>query len=67
MFSGEYIWQSPDWPQWRFDMQALAPALERVSHAQGMLLGRLADVGMALRDRVRPHLEAICEDASAAG
>ncbi|MFG5777442.1 Fic family protein [Comamonas sp. J-3] len=60
MFSGEYIWQSPDWPQWRFDMQALAPALERVSHAQGMLLGRLADVGMALRDQA--SLTVLTED-----
>jgi Fic family protein len=42
-----YIWQRPDWPQFRFDALALAPALSAVTHAQGHLLGRLADVGFA--------------------
>jgi Fic family protein len=53
MDSGEklYIWQADDWPTWRFDLQALAGPLAEVSRAQGVLLGRLADVGMALRDQ----------------
>ncbi len=53
MDSGEnlYIWQSDDWPQWRYDLPALAQALAEVSRAQGMLLGRLADVGLTLRDQ----------------
>jgi len=46
-----YIWQSRDWPNWRYDLAALAEPLARVSRAQGMLIGRLADVGMALRDQ----------------
>lgn len=53
MQSGEnhYIWQLDDWPAWRYDLVALAGPLEEVSRAQGLVLGRLADVGMDLRDR----------------
>lgn len=57
---GEYIWQSPHWPDWRYDLASLAEALAAVSRAQGRLLGRLADVGMALRDEAR--LAALTED-----
>lgn len=62
MASGEnrYIWQQADWPLWRYDLAALADALLRVSHAQGRLLGRLADVGMALRDQAA--LAALTDD-----
>ena len=48
-----YVWQLKDWPAWRFDLSAIAPALADVSGAQGRLLGRLADVGMAPRDAAR--------------
>lgn len=60
--SGEYtyIWQAPDWPAWRFDLSALAEPLARASRAQGLLLGRLADVGMTLRDQA--SLAALTED-----
>jgi len=53
MNSGDYpwIWQARDWPSWRFDLAALAQPLADVSRAQGLLMGRLADVGMALRDQ----------------
>lgn len=53
MDSGEklYIWQADDWPKWRYDLSALTGPLTEVSRAQGVLLGRLADVGMALRDQ----------------
>ncbi len=46
-----YIWQAPDWPVWRYDLSALATVMSEVSRAQGMLLGRLADLGMGLRDQ----------------
>lgn len=46
-----YIWQSSAWPQWRYDLAALARPLAEVSRAQGLLLGRLADVGGATRDQ----------------
>ena len=62
MSSGEklYIWQSDDWPNWRYDLSALTGTLTEVSRAQGLLLGRLADVGMALRDQA--SLAALTED-----
>lgn len=46
-----YIWQASDWPHWRYDLSVLAGPLAEVSHAQGRLLGRLADVGLPLRDQ----------------
>jgi len=53
MNSGDYkyIWQASDWPNWRFDLVSLAVPMADVSRAQGLLIGRLADVGMALRDQ----------------
>ena len=55
-----YIWQASDWPQWRYDLAKLVKPLADVSHAQGLLLGRLADVGMALRDQA--SLAALTDD-----
>lgn len=62
MNSGEntYIWQDIDWPRWRYDLSALAGPLTDVSRAQGLLLGRLTDVGMALRDQA--SLAALTDD-----
>ena len=45
-----YIWSAEDWPSWRYDLTSLAGLLSDVSRAQGLLLGRLADVGGELRD-----------------
>jgi Fic family protein len=62
MNSGDYkyIWQTSDWPNWRFDLAALAGPMAEASRAQGLLMGRLADVGMALRDQA--SLAALTED-----
>lgn len=62
MNSGDYtyIWQAGDWPDWRFDLAALAGPMAEVSRAQGLLMGRLADVGMTLRDEA--SLAALTED-----
>ncbi|WP_334188306.1 Fic family protein [Noviherbaspirillum sp.] len=62
MNSGDYtyIWQASDWPAWRYDLAALAGPLADVSRAQGLLLGRLADIGLALRDQA--NLAALTED-----
>jgi Fic family protein len=62
MDSGDwtYIWQAPDWPAWRFDLSRLAGPLADVARAQGLLLGRLSDVGMTLRDQA--SLAALTED-----
>ncbi|MFP3563799.1 Fic family protein [Paraburkholderia sp. SIMBA_030] len=55
-----YIWESPEWPTWRYDLSRLAEPLAEVSRAQGLLLGRLADVGLALRGEA--SLAALTED-----
>ena len=62
MNSGDYlyIWQAPDWPDWRYDLRVLAEPLAQVSRAQGLLLGRLADVGLNLRDEA--SLAALTDD-----
>jgi Fic family protein len=62
MSSGDYtyIWQASDWPSWRYDLAALAQSLAEVSRAQGLLMGRLADVGVALRDLA--NLSTLTED-----
>lgn len=46
-----YIWQRPDWPQWRFDAAALAAPLAQVHRAQGNLAGCMAELGLAQRDQ----------------
>jgi Fic family protein len=55
-----YIWEEADWPEWRYDLSALAPALAETSRAQGMLFGRLADVGLPLREQA--SLVALTDD-----
>jgi len=55
-----YVWQADDWPNWHFDLKALAELMAEVSRAQGILMGRLTDVGMALRDQA--SLAALTED-----
>ncbi len=62
MNSGDYkyIWQASDWPNWRFDLVSLAGPMADVSRAQGLLIGRLADVGVELRDQA--SLATLTED-----
>ena len=55
-----YIWQQSDWPHWRYDVQRLVSLLAQVHHAQGHLLGRMSDMGLALRDRAT--LQVLTED-----
>jgi Fic family protein len=52
MKSGEYkyVWQSKDWPNWRYDAAHLAEPLAAVHRAQGHLAGRMAELGLAQRD-----------------
>jgi len=62
MDSGEYpyLWQDGSWPNMTYSLAALAGPLAAVSRVQGMLMGRLADVGLALRDQA--SLAALTED-----
>jgi len=55
-----YIWQLPDWPNFRFDEKALALRLAEVRHAQGRLLGRMEGMGLAQRDEA--SLRVLTED-----
>jgi Fic family protein len=48
-----YLWQSDAWPALRYDLPALTAPLSDVSRAQGLLLGRMVDVGLALQDQAR--------------
>ena len=58
--NSSYIWQASDWPDWHYDLASLAAPLAKVSRSQGLLLGRLADVGIALRNQA--SLAALTED-----
>lgn len=55
-----WIWEQPDWPAWRYDLDALLPVLFDIAALQGRLLGRLTDVGFALRDQA--SLAALTDD-----
>ena len=46
-----YIWQLPDWPHFSYDAAALAAPLAQVHRAQGQLMGRMAELGMAQREQ----------------
>jgi hypothetical protein len=56
----EYLWQRPDWPKWRYDGTRLAGQLAKVHHAQGLLIGRMRDLGLGLRDQA--NLRVLTED-----
>lgn len=43
----QYIWTLNDWPDWRYDLNRLAEPMADVSRAQGVLWGRLANLGVA--------------------
>ena len=45
-----FIWENPDWPNWRFDLPQLAAPLAAVRHNQGRLLGRMESLGFGMRD-----------------
>lgn len=55
-----YIWELDDWPLWDYNPKALAEPLSRVSMAQGVLLGRLADASLVLRSEA--SLNALTDD-----
>jgi Fic family protein len=55
-----YIWEAPDWPRWRYDLASLATPLAAVTGAQGLLLGRMYDAGLAQREEA--NLAALTAD-----
>src|SRR5580700_7366412 len=44
-----YIYERPDWPEFRLDQEAVAGRLAAVRHLQGRLLGRMEGLGFSLR------------------
>jgi Fic family protein len=42
-----YVWQLPDWPQFRYDSASLAEPLSRARLEQGKVLGALGAVGLS--------------------
>jgi Fic family protein len=46
-----YIWQLPEWPNLTYDATALAAPLAQVHRAQGQLMGRMAELGLAQREQ----------------
>lgn len=40
-----WIWQQPDWPDFRWNKEALLPLLRQVYFHQGVLLGRIGEQG----------------------
>jgi Fic family protein len=45
----KYIHELPDWPRFRWSLEALAQRLADVRHKQGFLLGRMQALGFSLR------------------
>lgn len=48
----QWVWQSRDWPNWRYDLATLVSPMAELSRAQGLLLGRLAGLSKTQRDQV---------------
>ena len=46
-----YIWQMPDWPSLSYDAASLVLPLAEVHRAQGQLVGRMAELGLAQREQ----------------
>jgi Fic family protein len=55
-----YIWERPDWPQFRWNSGALLAAVEAERYKQGVLLGKMERFGYDLRQEAQ--LEATTED-----
>jgi len=55
-----YIWQCEDWPNWRYDKNALEALIAAVQYEQKRLFDRLSSEGVLLREQV--NLAALSED-----
>ncbi|MBN6077895.1 DUF4172 domain-containing protein [Aggregatibacter actinomycetemcomitans] len=48
----QYIWQLANWRQWEYDLPQLLPLLNQAHYQQGLLLGRLLDIGLGAREQI---------------
>ncbi len=55
-----YIWELPDWPQFKWDAAPLAEQLNKVVYEQGRLQGRMEGLGFTFRREAR--LEVFTQD-----
>ena len=55
-----YIHYLPQWPQFKWDDEALVPSLSEVRHRQGRLIGRMEMLGFGLQ--AEASLEALTEE-----
>src|SRR6478735_1668087 len=50
-----YIYNHPDWPNFTWDQEKIAPLLANVRHRQGRLLGRMESMGFNLQAEANLH------------
>jgi Fic family protein len=55
-----YIWQSPQWPKFRWKLEHLASRLATVRLDQGRLIGRVESLGFRAREAT--FLQALTDD-----
>jgi Fic family protein len=55
-----YLYQQPDWPDFRWNREALAETLASIRHRQGRLIGRMESLGFVLRQEA--VLQTLTED-----
>lgn len=55
-----WIWQQPNWPQFSWQAEPLAPLLRACGQAQGRLLGMLSAVGSSTE--VQSSLDAMLQN-----
>ncbi|KYK78535.1 cell filamentation protein Fic [Aggregatibacter actinomycetemcomitans serotype e str. SA2876] len=48
----QYIWQKVNWRQWEYDLPQLLPLLNQAHYQQGLLRGRLLDIGLGEREQI---------------
>lgn len=54
-----YIWQNRNWKTWQYDLSELSTLLNQVHHQQGILLGRMYDIGW--QDREHASLQILSQ------
>ncbi|MFH0824768.1 MAG: Fic family protein [Pseudomonadota bacterium] len=61
----KYMHERPEWPNFRWDREALADQLEAVRHRQGRLIGRMESLGFSLRNEA--VLQTLTQDVVKSG
>lgn len=48
-----YIWQSTHWHEWQYDLVALTPLLTQIHYQQGLLLGKMQQIGFQISEEAQ--------------